>query len=86
MRARSKASERPMKQYKTFVTSGRYKERLSQLRAKKQKLAILEALIKMHEERAKPDFTYIRHLKRKANDVRAQKNVLSTVDPNDNAL
>lgn len=71
---------RPVKQYKTFVTSGRYKERLEHVNAKKQKLATMETLIHMHEQAKNPDYEYIRELKRRTNDVRSQLSVLSTVD------
>lgn len=70
----------PMKQYKTFVTSGRYKERLNHVRAKRQKLEMMETLISEHEQGRCPDNEYIRDLKRRANEVRSQLSVLSTVE------
>jgi hypothetical protein len=60
-------------------TAGRHQQRLDALLAKKQKLEMLEALIQTHEKTPNPDFELIRNMKRRANDVRSQFRVLSTV-------
>ncbi len=71
----------PFKHNKEFHEAGRYYKRLEDLLAKKQKVAVMESLILMHETQTKPDFKYLRDLKQRTNEVRSQLRVLSTVEP-----
>lgn len=80
MSGRPKTLLRPFKQPKEFHESGRYYKRLENLVAKRQKVEMMETLIAAHETQTKPDFDYIRDLKRRANEVRAQLAVLSTTE------
>jgi hypothetical protein len=54
--------------------------RLDNLRSKQQKLEMIEALITEHESVRRPDFSYLKKLRRQANEVRSQIKVLSTVE------
>lgn len=74
---------KPYKQRRLYRLGSRYEQRIQQLYEKKQKLEMLEALIWCHERVEKPDLEEIRKLKKRANEVRAQLTVLSTVDPNE---
>jgi hypothetical protein len=80
MSGRPRNDSPPLKRYKSFHSAGRYKERVEQLHQKKQKLETMESLIQMHETQVKPDFDYIRDLKKRANEVRAQLAVMSTIE------
>lgn len=80
MSGRPKSELTPLKRYKRFMTAGRYDERIRKLCEKKQKLEMMESIILMQELNPKHNKTYVCDLKRRANEVRSQLAVLSTVE------
>lgn len=83
MSGRPQNNPKKYKVRKSYHLPGRYKERLDALHAKKQKLEMLSALLYSHEHAAVPDLDEIKAIKKRANEVRAQLAVLSTVEPDD---
>lgn len=81
MAGRPKGAHTRYKNRKAFHEPGRYKERLDKLYNKKLKLEMLNSLILTHEQQPKPNYDEIRELKRRANEVRNQLAVMSTIEP-----
>ena len=81
-RGRPCSSPTRYKHHKAYVLPGRYEDRLNNLKAKKQKLEMLHAIIQTRE-RLNPAHPELKRLLKRANEVRAQLLVLSTTDPVD---
>jgi hypothetical protein len=61
------------------VDRKRHQERVARLLRKREKLEMLESLILEHEKSVHPDLDYLKSLKKRANDIRTQLSVISTV-------